>query len=784
MTSGTLAKLRALGARRWVLVASTLAGMVELLGPSSQPLVVDVAGLWLILGAPLAVWYGCASRVVSTREAAALVALGFGLIADMLAILALNAVLPMLGDPRPLARIPMTATLAVAAIVLGALLPEADLDHFAEPWRIGRGELAAVGSAGLVCIILSVAGPVRINNGFSSRVSIVAMVCLTALVVALLARKSFSIGAVELGLYCAALSILLLTSLRGWAITGHDIQREYEYFELAFGGERWQVRTYSNAYNACLSVTLLPVALAKLTAIPGVFVFKAVLPVLFATTPVMLFRAVRNVAPQSIAVLSAAFYIMFPTFFSDMPYMGRQEVAFVLLGAAMLTVTERGWRLRDRRIGFLVLMAGVVLSHYSTAYIVVLVLGGAAASDLTWRAGTAARTRWRRSKSGGSHRMATAAATVERSVIVWWLVPAVALLAVLWAGPVTGTGGQLKTTITASIQELTGSGAKQAGSSATSYSIFGGATESDAQRLSDYRAATITETAPKRATGNYLPLSFVNQYPTPYQAASVLPLTSLGKRLQSLGISMSSMNGLLRSGIATLMQLLILLGLAATWLRRYRSFEPSRDQVTLTLGALVMLAALTVVPQLSVDYSVQRGFQQGIFFFGPFMAAGLVWALRWARRWTRIAACAAVAALLLDMSGVVPKVTGGYAAQLSLSNSGQYYDLYYPLVSEQQAAHWLAARIKASSGTGTSLVQTDDFTFAREQTILTGNVQGTIYPTQLDMYAYVFLGATTVKKDSVTISYRGNLVTYRYPMALLNAAYNEIYASDGAEIFQ
>ena len=66
------------------------------------------------------------------------------------------------------------------------------------------------------------------------------------------------------------------------------------------------MRAFSDAYNACLSITLLPVEVARLTAIPGEYFFKAGIPVLFAAAPVMIFRAARTIASQRVAVLSAA----------------------------------------------------------------------------------------------------------------------------------------------------------------------------------------------------------------------------------------------------------------------------------------------------------------------------------------------------------------------------------------------------------------------------------------------------------------------------------------------
>jgi hypothetical protein len=218
-----------------------------------------------------------------------------------------------------------------------------------------------------------------------------------------------------------------------------------------------------------------------------------------------------------------------------------------------------------------------------------------------------------------------------------------------------------------------------------------------------------------------------------------------------------------------------------------------RDQVSMTIGALVMLAALTLVPQLSVDYSVLRAFQQGIFFFGPFMAVGLMWALDWLKKWSTPAVVAVTAAMTLFLTGALPRVTGEFAAPLSLYNSGQYYDIYYPTTAEYAAANWLERQVKASTvssaaGSGTKAagpeIQTDQYTYNRLQTLLYSDVKSNIYPTVLSDNAYTFLGPETVDQGIVTVFYRGDLISYRYPMALLNQAYNAIYASNGVEIYQ
>lgn len=799
MTAPVPAVLRG---RTGVLLATALACVLELL-PGIPGLPRTLTGLWLLLMAPTLIWRGVAAKAVSSGVGTLVLALGLAVITDLLVALGVNTLLPLVGVPKPLTTLALASGTALTLILLGALLPELPAPPERGPRQRGPGRralgkrpavphgLPTVLGFGAITLTLSVAGPIRLNNGLPGTVSTAAMAAVAGLLlVLLLRRREYSEAVVATGLYCAAASLLLLNSLRGWGISGHDIQREYEFFRLTYGGELWNVHAYPDAYNACLSITLLPVSLVRLTAIPDIYVFKVVLPLLFAFTPVLVHRSVRNVAPQLTALLSAVFFMAFPTFLSDMTFMGRQEIAFLLLGCTVTVLTDAGRPLRNRRLMFAALLAGIVLSHYSTTYMVVLTLGLAYGAELLWRCFERRPGRPRGRRSGRRADRRRNRHEYGRSFVTWWLVAVPAALALLWVGPVTHTGGQLQSTLSASVQELLHFGSAGSGSSDTSYSLVGGGSTSPAQRLAEYRTESVAKTAADRAAGDYLPLKTVEAYPTPVATQQDMGLTALGKWLGGLGVNVVSTNGLLRQGAAALLQVLLLLGVAVTLLNRRRSFRPRRDQITLTVAAVAVMGLLTVLPQLSVDYSVLRAFQQGLFFFAPFVAGGLLGLLRWTGRRQVPLALGLMALLLLDLTGVVPKVLGGYPPQLQLSNAGQYYDIYYPHAEERTAATWLEQRISVDeeqnlgTQTGVPVVQAERFTFNRLQTLITGPVVGDIYPTALGSNNYVLLGSATVRKDQATMSYQGDLVTYSYPMGLLDNTKDEIYSSDGAEVYR
>lgn len=764
--------------RLGVLVGVAVACVVEMV-PGVPGALLTVAGLWLLFGAPLALWRGVASRVVSTRDGSLLLAAGMAVITDIVVALAVNTVLPFFGVDRPLTRVSLAGAMALTLIVIGAFAPEeerAERERRAF-WLRGGLPPGAIPVAGLgaVALLLSVAGPIRLNNGFGGSVSMAALVAVAALLTLLMIRRwRYPVAVLGAGLFVAATALLLLNSLRGWSITGHDVQREYEYFRLTLGGSLWDISTYPDAYNACLSITLLPVSVFRLTAIPDTYVFKIVLPVLFALTPVLIHRAVRNVAPHLVSLLSAVLFMVFPTFLSDMTFLGRQEVAFVLLGCAMVVLTDSGRPVRVRRIAFVALLAGITLSHYATIYVLVAILGVALVTDLVWRrAGRFRAARGRERK----HRPAEAG-----SFVTWWIVAGAAAMALVWAGPVTHTSGQLRTTLSDVVQTALHPGKSEGGSSDTSYSLFGGTSMTAQQRLDAYRAESLKKTAKGRAEGMYLPLKTVDAYSTPVVDKQNMPLTAAGRALDGVGVDVGTLNSVLRQSAAALLQLLLGVGLLVVVLGRRGAFRPVRDQTTLTVGAVVMLGLLTVIPSLSADYGVLRAFQQGLFFFAPFIAAGLLAALRWAGRRRMVIAYTVIVALFLDLTGVVPRLLGGYPAQLQLSNSGQYYDIYYPTTEERNAAYWLVRSFDAAGKQ--SLVQTDRFTFNRQQTTITGPAVGDLFPTALRTDAYVLVGSSTVRTDRVTFSYEGDLVTYRYPLGLLDTTKNLLYSSEGARIYR
>jgi uncharacterized membrane protein len=702
--------------------------------------------------------------------------------------LLMNELLPLVGIARPLDR--LAVLVATDLALLGLLCwrhwqwPETGTVRNQVGSMLAsltpRDRLLLV--AGLLVVFGAVAGAVRLNNGAGGTTAVV-MLCAAAFLVVALVRWRWLLrpGTIVAVIYLFSLALLLMTSLRGWDIAGHDIQRELHVFQLTAANGVWDISRFQDAYNACLSISILPTMLAGMTGLSGTYVFKILFQLVFAVCPVIVYLIARRFGSVLVAVLGAVYFASFPTFFTDMPFLTRQEIAFVFLGAVILVATNERYTVRRRQVWVAVLSVGVVLSHYSTTYMLIALL------VFAWltRVVASGSERFLAIRRGGS------VGDGQRRPVVLGIanIAILILLTVLWTGPVTDTGGQLGQTTTRILLATFGGG-DPAQSSDVSYSLFsslfstGGPTPE--QRLRNFTADTIADTAKGRSDGTYYPLSIVGQYPAPLVEQENLPLTAVGHALDQAGIDVPLLNGLMRKGAAGLLQLFVGLGLLFVVLRRARGFRVSREVFFLAIASIGVVVSQVVLPAVSADYGLLRAFQQSLFILAPFLAVGSIHMFGWlGSRRSVLGATGIAVTFFASLTGIIPQILGGYPAQLHLNNTGPYYDEYYRHPEELAAVAWLQDQVvSAGKGSIQTVVPTDRYTFGLTLGYPDIQLDDALYPTQLRVDTYVLLSSTVLGKGQSTVVYNGDLLTYRYPLALLDRTKNLVYHSGGAAIYR
>jgi uncharacterized membrane protein len=334
------------------------------------------------------------------------------------------------------------------------------------------------------------------------------------------------------------------------------------------------------------------------------------------------------------------------------------------------------------------------------------------------------------------------------------------------------------------VESVFGSG-DAATSSDVTYSLFSLRQPSEQERMASYAREAEEKTRQGRIAGLYYPQSTIDDYPTPVVARQNLPPTALGSAINATGLSVFWINSVIRQGAAKMLQLFVVVGLIAM-LFGSRRLTVGREYYALGWASLVVVLLQVVLPGISTDYGVLRAFQQALFMFAPFLALGSMTVFtRLGGVWPVRSAFAVCVAFFLSLTGVVPQILGGYPPQLHLNNAGTYYDIYYLHPEEISAISWLQGTAdNRSPGDAQYEVQTDSFTSTRIASYSGINTGDDIYPSLIRRNSDVFLGYSTVHEQQSTISYQGDLITYKYPVDFLNDAKSRIYCSTGAQIYR
>ncbi|HXH27026.1 MAG TPA: glycosyltransferase, partial [Candidatus Acidoferrum sp.] len=782
-TSRGLVKLTALAALWWV-------GFLWLRSvPAVPAVVVDVAGfsfLSIVPGMLSLLLFGLKHLAPFGKLA---MAVGLSVLELMVVALLGNTLLPLFGIRQPLSAryLIIELSLLVAGLLVANFVNktrwELPVRAVRQLFRTRLDRLIAFGP--IAFVLLAVCGASSLNNGGSNLWIIALLVGIAAYSVFVsLQAKKLSPSVIPTALFFTSLSLLLMTSLRGWYITGHDIQREFVVFQLAKNSGIWQIASYRDAYNACLSITILPTIFSNLLRVADPYVFKVFFQIIFALCPSIVYLMVRRWLQPALAFAATLYFIAFPTFFTDMPMLSRQEIAFLFVALMFYVIFQAKVALGRRRALFLLLSAGLIISHYSTTYSIVAIL---LATVFVWPP-LCRLANWLARKGRLKHSALNALAhgATELKAISLTMTVLIVLGSFLWTVVLTDTGNNTVGVIRATVAAI-GAGFKSEGlrSKDTNYNLLSWQSD-DPQLLMNGYLTNVVKPAHQQDLGSYYPSS---SYPNPavLPDSGAMPLTSIGNWVSHLGLDVPNFNDIVRQGSAKLLQVLILIGFIYTLFRRRYAHNLSTDFVALSVGSLIFVASQVVLPVLSVEYGLLRAFQQALMLLGLFTVVGSAVLFSPLAKKLPVALLPTLLAVafFLSSTGVITQLLGGYGAQLHLNNSGQYYDLYYLHTSEVDGTRWLAnQQPRVSTDQVQATVQMSNYIFGQLAPHVQVSPLNDIYPSLIRKDSYVFLGYTNVVLGQSTISYNGTLVNYQYSSAFLDNVKDLIYSNGQVKIYR
>ena len=663
--------------------------------------------------------------------------------------------------------------------------------------------------------VFATLGAIILNNGGSDILTLILLGAIAAYSLLLvLVRNKIAVDLYPYAIFFSATATLFTTSLRSWYTTGHDVAREFYVFQLTNTHHLWSMALYQDAYNACLSITILPTVLTNLLSVQDAYVYKVIFQLMFATAPILVFFIIRNYAEPALAFLSAFFFMAFPTFFNDMPMLNRQEIGFIFFGLVLYMMLLPELSFWTRRVLFIIFTLSTVISHYSTNFVVlallttVYILMLIAALPLVKKPFMALVAKSHRFKNAfpyaasndqqGSNvelqyvseqptgplknSQADRSSKHLRNKMVLSL-PLIVLLfgmTYVWDNLYTNTSKHVGVVLAEVVTSMFVKSSPANKSGDVAYSIFASSAQQDPKKQLQAYVSSVIQTEKSSGVGNvnndnFYSLALTSKYPSYPLPQELLAPTPLGSWLSSLHISVFDIQAELRSLSASFIQIFVFIGLLAMlFFNKKKPFD--LQYLLLCFSTIFLLALIIILPALSVEYGLLRMFQQFLFLLSLPVVRGIYFIFSFVKEPKRMLFTGIVAIIFfLNLAGFLSHLTGDYYPQLTLDNAGLYYDAYYVHESDVRAVVWIATNNSKGEPVGSDAP-------GMNKLLMYGNIQAVNeeFPPLVRKDTYVYEEVSSNK----VVSIDNDVVIYNSSENFLNDNKNLIYSNGKNNIYR
>jgi uncharacterized membrane protein len=641
----------------------------------------------------------------------------------------------------------------------------------------------------LIAVLLSASGALHLNAGGSGLLTFWTLLLISGSMVMLIRRASvLHPNVIPIALYCISLSLLFMTSLRGEFIIGHDIQREFAVFQITKHYGLWAMEHYRDAYNACLSITLLPTLISNLLSFNDVFVFKVLAQSLFALAPVVLYMLARTYMSAMLAFCTALLFISFPTFFTDMPFLVRQEIAFLFLALLLHTLFAEQTERTSTRILAILFATGIVLSHYTTTYTVIVVFMCTILARAVFVRMSPLLAQFSVFHTSAIREFSEPSTPPQKHITVS-LILIMLFLSVLWSSVITNTSSNsLERVIRNTAAAFNVLNWENMRSGDLRLMVFGkGKAYDQPEDLFERYVETVI--VPARASAppeTYYDETLYSRYSFNLVDRDIVPYTRIGSWLLAVGTDVAEMQITVRQTFAKLIQAFIVIGfIAILFSNRLFTQRVPGELILLAAANFFMVASIVVLPVLSIEYGVLRAFQQALMLLALTIIAGVLgFFFLFPEHIRKHALVAFILCYFLTGTGVLTQLVGGYEPSLQLNNDGLYYDFYYLRNVEVAGMKWLAGEVERTGDDVQSEAQIDPTVFTTMDSIIDANERNSIHPGLVRQDSYVFLNYKNAHERQATFVYNDHYITYEYPVEFLDSVKDAVYDNGFVKIYR
>lgn len=172
-----------------------------------------------------------------------------------------------------------------------------------------------------------------------------------------------------------ASSLQIIFMLRFPHIAGRDVHVEYFYFQTTLNTLQWNINLLSNnPLDACLSISILPAVYQLFTKMPNQeYLFKGLYVFIFSFAPLIIYKISKKYINQIYAFL-ASFLFMSQLIFMKTAASPRTNLAVFFVALLVMVLFDDKIGSLQKKILALIFLVSVIISHYSTAYIFLILI--------------------------------------------------------------------------------------------------------------------------------------------------------------------------------------------------------------------------------------------------------------------------------------------------------------------------------------------------------------------------------------------------------------------------
>jgi uncharacterized membrane protein len=302
-----------------------------------------------------------------------LYSMGLSISLLMAAGIVLNTVFLRIGFANPMSLLPLAVAMTSLVVVLSVLSYVRDRE-FSNPVYVNLSSSNLSPQILLLCLLpfLTIFATFLMNQYGINSLQMVLLLIIMAIpfvvVLGWIPQKHYAFL-----LFVTSFALLFHTALISSYVWGSDVNAELALSTQVLQSGVWNLSNTSNIAGM-LSVIMLAPIYSLFSGISLVSVFKIIYPFIFSFVPLGLFIIYKKGTGDKIAFLSCFFFMTFEAFFVGMPSLGRQEIAELFLILIVLLVMESRLRTRDRSLLLIIFGASLSVSHYGTAYVLLLIL--------------------------------------------------------------------------------------------------------------------------------------------------------------------------------------------------------------------------------------------------------------------------------------------------------------------------------------------------------------------------------------------------------------------------